>query len=122
VRRLEILQWLGLFGGALLWGLGHVVGYGITEAHCSSGGVAGGVHFGLAEGLVNGLAWALALGSALAALSVILATRESSYESPPPVGRLRFFAIAALVANTIFMTALLFYVLGTVFNVACRQA
>ena len=111
MRRLEILQWAGLFGGALLWGLGHVVGYGITEEDCSSGGAGWGIHFDLWEGLVNGLAWALALASALAALSVILATRESSYESPPPVGRLRFFAIAALVANTIFMTALLFYLL-----------
>jgi hypothetical protein len=121
MRRLEVLQWTGLFGGALLWGLGHVVGYGVTEARCSSGGVARGIHLDLWEGLINGLAWGLALAAALASLAVILATRDSSYESPPPVGRLRFFAIAALVANTIFMTALLFYVLGTVFNVACRQ-
>ena len=121
MRRLEILQWAGLLGGALLWGLGHVVGYGVTEARCSSGGAGWGIHLDLWEGLINGLAWGLALAAALASLSVILATRESSYESPPPVGRLRFFAIAALVANVIFMTALVFYVLGTVFNVACRQ-
>jgi hypothetical protein len=122
MRRLELLQWAGLFGGALLWGVGHLVGYGVTEAHCSAGGVGARIHFDLWEGLVNGLSWGLALASALAALTVILATRDSSYESPAPVGRLRFFAIGALVADTIFMTALLLYVLGTVFNVACRQA
>lgn len=122
MRRLEILQWAGLLGGALLWGLGHVVGYGVTEARCSAGGVAGGIDFDLWEGLITGIAWALALAAALASLAVIAGTQGASYESAPPVGRLRFFAIAALAANTIFMAALLLYALGTIFNVACRQA
>jgi hypothetical protein len=121
VRKLEILQWTGLFGGALLWGLGHVVGYGVTEARCSSGGTGWGIQFDLWEALVNGLAWGLCLAAALASVAVILLTRGSSYESAPPVGRLRFFAIAALAANTIFMVALLLYLLGTVSNVVCRQ-
>jgi hypothetical protein len=122
MRRLEILQWAGLLGGALLWGLGHVVGYGVTEARCSSAGAGWGIDLDLWEGLINGLAWALALGAALASVAVIVGTRGVSYESAPPPGRLRFFAIAALVANTIFMVALLLYALGTIFNVACRQA
>ena len=74
MRRLEILQWAGLFGGALLWGLGHVVGFGITEAHCSSGGSGWPIHFDLWEGLVNGLAWGLAL--ALLAVHVAVARSE----------------------------------------------
>jgi hypothetical protein len=48
-------------------------------------------------------------------------TRGSSYEDAPPVGRIRFFALAALVANVIFTVALLLYALGTIFNVASRQ-
>jgi hypothetical protein len=122
MRRLEILQWAGLLGGAALWGVGHVVGFGVTEARCSSAGAGWGIDFDLWEGLITGLAWALALGAALASVAVILGTRGSSYESAPPVGRLRFFAIAALAANAIFMVALLLYALGTIFNVACRQA
>ena len=122
MRRLEILQWVGLFGGALLWGLGHVVGFGVTEARCSSAGSGWGIDLDLWEGLITGLAWVLALGAALASVAVIQGTRDVSYESAPPAGRLRFFAIAALVANTIFMAALLLYALGTIFNVACRQA
>jgi hypothetical protein len=122
MRRLEILQWAGLLGGAALWGLGHVVGFGVTQARCGPAGAGWGIDFDLWEGLITGLAWVLALAAALASVAVIAGTRDASYESAPPAGRLRFFAIAALAANTIFMVALLLYALGTIFNVACRQA
>jgi hypothetical protein len=122
MRRLELLQWLGLLGGAAVWWAAHVVGFGVSEAHCSSGGANWGIHFDLWQGLVTGLAAALALAAGGAALAVIVLTRESSYEDAPAVGRVRFFAIAALAANAIFTVALLLYLLGTIFNVACRQA
>jgi hypothetical protein len=122
MRRLEVLQWVGLLGGAAVWAAAHVVGYGVTEASCSSGGAGWGIHFDLWQGLVTGLAGALALAAAGAAVAVIVLTRRSSYEDAPPVGRVRFFAIAALVANVIFTVALLLYALGSVFNIACRQA
>jgi hypothetical protein len=122
MRRLEVLQWLGLLAGAGVWAAAHVVGFGVTEAHCSSGGAGWGIHFDLWEGLATGLAGALALAAAGAATAVILLTRGSSYEDAPPVGRVRFFALAALVANVIFTVALLLYALGTIFNIACRQA
>lgn len=122
MRRLEVLQWVGLLAGAGVWAAAHVVGYGVTEAHCSSGGANWGIHFDLWEGLVTGLAWVLTLGAGGAAVAVIVLTRGSSYEDAPPVGRMRFFAIAALAANVIFIVALLLYALGSVFNVACRQA
>jgi hypothetical protein len=121
MRRLEVLQWLGLLGGAAVWAAGHVVGYGVTEASCTSAGAGWGIHFDLWQGLVTGLAGALTLAAAGAAVAVIALTRGSSYEDAPALGRLRFFAIAALAANVIFTVALLLYALGTIFNVACRQ-
>ena len=122
MRRLELLQWLGLVGGAAVWAAAHVVGYGVTEAHCSSGGENWGIHFDLWQGLVTGFAGLLALAAGGAAVAVIVLTRESSYEDAPAIGRMRFFAIAALVSNLIFTVALLLYALGSIFNVACRQA
>ena len=32
--RLELLQWFGLFGGALAWATQQVVGYGISDSGC----------------------------------------------------------------------------------------
>jgi hypothetical protein len=62
------------------------------------------------------------LAAAGAAAAVVSQTRRVSYESPPPQGRIRFFAIAALAANVIFLMIVLLDALGTIFNVACRQS
>jgi hypothetical protein len=121
VRRLEILQWLGLLLGAAMWGAAHVVGYGITEADCSPGGAGWGIGIDLWEGVLTGVAGALVLCAGLAAGAVVLGTRGSSYEAEPPVGRLRFFAIAALVANALFLVMIALYAVGTIVNVPCRQ-
>jgi len=122
MRRLAVLQWVGLLAGAALWGAAHVVGYGVTEARCSPAGGAWGIDIDLWEGLSNGLAGALVLGAAAAAGGVILGTRGLSYESAPPAGRLRFFAIAALAANVIFLAMIVLYAIGSLANVPCRQA
>ena len=122
MRRLAFLQWVGLLAGAALWGAAHVVGYGITEADCSRGSSGWGIDFDLWQALANGLAAALTIGAGLAALAVVLGTRGSSYESEPPVGRMRFFAIAALAANTIFLAMIVLYAVGSIAGVPCRQA
>ena len=122
MRRLELLQWFGLLGGGAMWGVAHIVGYGVTEARCSSGSSGWRIHVDLWEALVNGLAAALSLGAALAAVAVIVLTRGSSYEDEPPVGRLRFFAVAALVANVLFIAMVALYAAGSIANIACRQA
>jgi hypothetical protein len=120
-RRLEVLQWLGLLLGAAAWGTAHVVGYGVTEANCSSAGADFGIHLDLWEALALGLAETLVLGAAVAAAVVLRGTARSSYESEPPDGRLRFFAIAALLANVLFAVMIALYAAGSIVNVACRQ-
>jgi hypothetical protein len=122
MRRLEVLQWAGLLTGAAMWGAAHIVGYGTTEANCNSGASAWGIDFHVWEGLINGLAGLLALGAALASVAVIVQTHDVSYEDSPPIGRMRFFAIAALVANVLFITMVALYAAGSIANTPCRQA
>jgi hypothetical protein len=122
LRRLAVLQWVGLILGAWVWGAQHVLGWGITEAACNSGHTAAGINHDLWQAILTAAAAVLVVGGEAAAIAVIRATRDSSYESEPPVGRLRFAAIAALAANVIFLMIILLDGLAAIFNVACRQA
>ena len=121
LRKLEILQWVGLLGGALVWAAMHVVGYGITEAECGAGGLHWGIENDVWQGALTVAAVVLVAVAELAAIAVIVATRRGSYESPPAPGRVRFFAIAAAAANVIFLMIIVLDGLAAIFNVTCRQ-
>ena len=121
-RRLEVLQWVGLLLGAATWAAAHLVGWGVTEANCSSAGPGFGIHLDLWEGVALGLAEVLVLGAAAASVVVLRLTAGSSYEGEPPDGRIRFFAIAALLANVLFAVMIALYAAGSIANIACRQA
>jgi hypothetical protein len=121
LRRLEILQWFGLLAGALVWAAQHVVGFGITEAECNSGGLHWGIQNNVWQGALAAAAVAFVVAAELAAIAVIVATSRSSYESPPPPGRVRFFAIAAATANVIFLMIILLDGFAVILNVTCRQ-
>jgi hypothetical protein len=121
LRRLEILQWTGLLLGGLAFAAAHVVGYGITEAQCNAAGLRWGISNDTWELTALGTAAAFVLLSELAAALVVARTREQTYEDPPPPGRMRFLAIAAVAADLIFLAIIVLDALGAVFNVACRQ-
>jgi hypothetical protein len=121
LRRLEILQWAGLLLGALAFTAAHVVGYGITEAECNPAGLRWGISNDAWQAIALGVTAGFVVLSELAAGLVLLRTRESSYESSPPPGRVRFLAIAAFAANLIFLTIIVLDGLGAILNVACRQ-
>jgi hypothetical protein len=121
LRRLEILQWAGLLLGALAFTAAHVVGYGITEAQCNAAGLRWGISNDTWEVIALGVSAGFVLLSELAAALVVARTREVSYEDPPPPGRVRFLAIAAVAANLIFLTIIVLDALGALLNVACRQ-
>jgi hypothetical protein len=121
LRKLEILQWFGLLAGALVWAAQHVIGYGITEAECGVGGLHWGVQNDVWQGALMAVSAALVVAAELAAITVIVATSSSSYESPPAPGRVRFFAIAAAVANVIFLMIILLDGFAAILNVTCRQ-
>jgi hypothetical protein len=122
MRRLEILQWTGLLVGAAMWAAAHVIGYGTVEAHCNSAGPTFGIDLHLWEGLINGLSGAASLCAALAATALLVLTRDVSYEDEPPIGRIRFFAIAALIANVLFIMMVVLYTVGSLGNTPCTQA
>jgi hypothetical protein len=122
MKRLEVLQWFGLLAGAAVWGAAHVFGYGLSETRCNSGSAGWDVALHGWEGALNGFAAAITLCAALAAASVIVLTRGVSYEDDPPAGRIRFFAIAALIANVLFLVMVLLYAAGSIANDPCRQA
>jgi hypothetical protein len=121
MRRLAVLQWIGLLGGAALWGFAHIVGYGVSEAECSPVGARWSLDFDRWQWLTNGIPALLVVGGLAASAVVVLGTNGVTYESPPPLGRMRFFAIAALVANLLFLTMIVLYLVGTVANTPCRQ-
>jgi len=122
MRRLELLQWSGLLVGALVWAAAHVIGFGTTEASCNAASPTFGIDFSLWEGLITGLAGLAALSAALAATRVLVLTRDVSYEDEPPIGRIRFFAIAALIANVLFVMMIVLYAVGSIGNTPCVQA
>lgn len=118
-RRLEVLQWFGLLGGALAWTVHHVVGFGISDAACGSAGERWGLP---AAELQIGLAvaaGAVVLAAEAAALTVFRATQDVSENAPGPIGRLRFFAEAALLGNVLFLVIVVFDCVGTVYHLPC---
>jgi hypothetical protein len=122
MRRLEVLQWSGLLAGAAAWGVAHVFGFGLSETRCSSGSAGWDVALHGWEGALNGFAAAITVCAAFAAGSVIVLTQGVSYEDDPPAGRIRFFAIAALIANVLFLVMVVLYAAGSIANDPCRQA
>jgi hypothetical protein len=122
LRRLEILQWFGALGAFLTWIGWHVTGSGLTQARCN----VAGTHWGIGKDV-----WELALLAAgvtvclvaeAAAALVFRATRGSDFQDGPPVGRMHFFAAAALVANLLFLMMIVLGGVGSVAGIGCRQS
>jgi len=122
MRRLELLQWSGLLVGALVWVAAHAIGCVTREGRCNVASPPFGIDLRLLEGLITGFAGLVALSAALAASAVLVSTRDVSYEDEPPIGRIRFFAIAALIANVLFVMMIVLYAVGSIGNTPCVQA
>lgn len=118
----EFLQWFGFGGAALVWASQHVLGFGTTVARCGAGGVRYGIDLRTWELATGGVALALALAAEAAAVTVVLRTRETSYDGPPPDGRRRFFALGAMVGNVLFIAVILLSSLSDLAFDPCRQA
>jgi len=121
LRRLAVLQWVGLLAGAAAWAVQFLAGYWITQAECGSGGSR------LANdpwqaGLMAASALCVA-GAEAVAITVVRRTRGTSYATDgPPLGRIRFFALAAVAANAAFLMIILLSGVAALSAAACRQA
>jgi hypothetical protein len=122
LRRLGILQWVGLLLGAAMFAAEHVVGFGITQADCGASGGGFGIANDAWQASLMAGTGALLLAAEASAIAVLIGTRRSSYEAPPPDGRIRFLAIAAVAANAIFLVVVVLDGVASILAPACRQA
>jgi len=118
----ELLQWFGLLGAALAWTGQLVVGFGVTDAACSAGGADWGLDVHAWEIALTAAGASAALLAAGAAVIVFIETRGLEEDGPPPGARRQFFAVAALVANTVFLSAILLTGVGALTHSPCTQA
>jgi hypothetical protein len=132
LRRLSVVQWIGVVVAPLAWTAQHVVGYGVGEARCNVGGLSWGIGYDTWQLAILAVACLLVVVSEAAAVAVFVGTRETNYgDGPPgsgrwegavPYSRLHFFATAAMVANVLFLTVILMDGLAAVFDSLCVQS
>jgi hypothetical protein len=122
IRRLEVLQWTGLLGAALVWAAQFVLGYGVAQANCRPGGARLGIDLRAWEISLTAVAGVLVLAAEAAALAVLAGTRGVEHTDPPPPGRQRFFAQAAALGNLLFLAIVLLSGLGALAHSACGQS
>jgi hypothetical protein len=120
--RAEILQWFGLFAAALVWSAQLVIGFGLTVARCSAGGVRWGIDLDTWEILLMVVGVVVALAAEAAALTVFLSTRGLEHDDPPPSGRRHFFASAAALGNVLFLLIILLSGIAVLVHQPCHQS
>ena len=122
VRRAAVLQWLGVFVAPAAWMVQHGVGQGIAQVSCSRANADWSVSNDAWQIVLTAVTEVLILASLAAAVLAYRGTKQSSYHSPPPVGRVQFFSIAAMAANVIFFMIVLLDGIASIVDVACRQS
>ncbi|HEV2592224.1 MAG TPA: hypothetical protein VGU02_10060 [Gaiellaceae bacterium] len=122
IKRLSSLQWFALLGGAVALAFGHLAGLGLTVAECNVNGPRWNIANDAWEIAIEATAVCAMLLAGAASALIISRTQGTSYDDDPPLSRVRFFAIAALVANALFTIVVLLDLFGNVFNAVCRQS
>jgi hypothetical protein len=117
-RRLELLQWFGLFGGAAAWATHLVFGFEVTEASCTAGlgPFRSGATLTVAT-VVAAIVVLLAEGAAVTAFHELAGVDK---DAPGPDGRRRFLVVGAMVANALFFVAVVLAGVATVAQPGCR--
>jgi hypothetical protein len=121
-RRLELLQWFALFGGPLAWTIEHVVGYGISKAGCNVAGAQWGLDPNVLQTVLAVLVGVVVIAAWLAAAVVFRETGAVDPDAPGPLGRIHFFAEAALLGNVLFFVIVVLDGVGSVHDLPCRQS
>jgi hypothetical protein len=121
-NRLELLQWFSLFAGPLAWATEHIVGFGISDASCNVAGGQWGLDGALLQTVLALLAGVVVIAAWLAALVAFRATRVVDKDEPGPLGRIHFFAQAALLGNVLFFVIVVLDGVATVHDFPCHQS
>jgi len=129
LRTLGILQWVGLLLGAGVWAAQHVVGSGLTQADCGTGGTGWGISNDLWQATLTACAAGLVVLAGAAAVTVFARTRDAGFGDEPAErasdvrrGRLHFFAAASIAANAIFLMIILLDGVASLVQLGCRQS
>ena len=122
VRRLAILQWLGILVGGIAWFGSFLAGVGTATAVCNPASGRWGIPHDAVEIGITAFACAAIAAAEVASVVVFRATRDVAEDAPPPQGRIHFFASAALVANVVFFMVILLAGIATVVNRTCHQS
>jgi hypothetical protein len=121
-RQLEALQWFGLLAGPLAWTAQLVLGFGVSDAACSSGvAPLGFSRVGTVTALTVAAAVVAVLGE-LSAVAVFRTLRQVDGDAPGPDGRRRFLAAGAMVGNVLLFVAIVLGGVATVAHTGCRPA
>jgi hypothetical protein len=121
-RRLELLQWFGLFGGPLAWTIEHVVGFGISDAGCNVAGAQWGLDPDVLQSVLAVLVGVVVIAAWFAAAVVFRETNSVDLDAPGPLGRIHFFAQAALLGNVLFFVIVVLDGISSVHDLPCRQS
>ena len=125
------MVWFALTGGAVAWTLQFVAGLAFSFAQCNQ--PAGRWHLPVRDWQL-GLAIAgllLGLASTAVAVRIFLRTfrigdmfgqERRGDGSQPPLGRIHFLAICALVVNFLSLTIVVLDALGTGLHALCQQS
>lgn len=119
--RLELLQWFSLFAGPLAWATEHVVGYFISDAACNVAGTRWRLDTAPWQVALAVLTGAVVVAAWLAAFVTFRETRTVGKDEPGPLGRIQFFAQAALLGNVLFFVIVVLDGVGSVHDLPCRQ-
>jgi hypothetical protein len=122
VRRSELLQWFGLFGGAAAWTCQHGALFFLSSAHCNPAGTRWGLSvLGWQIGITAAAA-VVTLAAEAAAVATVFRTLEFEHDGPPPLGRIHFFALAASVGNVLFLGAIVLNGIGAGWWSSCASS
>jgi uncharacterized membrane protein len=120
--RLELLQWFSLFAGPLAWATEHVVGFFLSDAACSVSGAQWRLDTAPWQAVLAVLTGAVVVAAGLAAFVTFRETRTVDKDEPGPLGRIHFFAQAALLGNVLFFVIVVLDGVGSVHDLPCHQA
>jgi hypothetical protein len=121
IRRLELLQWFALFAGPWAWAAQHVLEFGISNASCATAVAHWNVPNIWLHVIVACVCGSIVLAAETAAFVVFRATAEVGEYDPGPLGRMRFFAEAAMLGNVLFFVIVVLDVVGATLH-GCQQA
>jgi len=120
-RTVQLFQFVGFFVAPAAWFGQHLIGQAISQAGCSAANSSWGVSNRSWQIVLLAIACTLILLSEAAAVAAFRSTSES-YQSPPPEGRIRLIAIAAMTTNLIYLVIVLLDGIASIVDIACRQS